>query len=963
MSQLTFHVAPQGKAAATGSANHPFGTLEAARDALRAYRAQHGLPTGGARIILQGGDYWREQTLELDQRDGGEPGSPVVWQAAPGARPRLLGGRRLHTTTPVTDPAILERLSPPARAAVRQIDLRAHGILNPGQLRSRGFSRAKVPAHLELFLDGQPLTLARWPNDDYLTIAAPATVDPTGDGHGGQLGKLPDGYHYREDRPRAWRDTSDIWVHGYWAYDWANSYERVATFDHDHHLLTTDLPHGLYGFRTGQRFYFLNVLEELDTPGEYWVDTKRGLAYYWPLTALGDGELLGSLLESPMITMTQVAHLQLSGLTMEATRGDGIVVSEGDAVEILGCTLRSIGGNGVTLNEGMNHRIADCDMTQLGDNAISLVGGCRTTLTPCNFTVHNNHLWQFGRWSRTYVCGVLMRTVGARITNNLIHDAPHTGILYQGNENLIAGNELHSLTLETGDCGSIYTGRDYTARGNLLRGNYIHHSGGLGMGSMGIYWDDCVSGQRAVGNIFQHLHWAVFMGGGRELEAVSNLFLDCAPGLHLDARGISPAEVWQNMVNKTMYDRLLDVQWQQPPYSTRYPALAQLVPYYQHYLTPGTAKGPGVPPANNLAASNLIVGGEWADIGWGAVDGAHITQRDNLQVVTDTVLAAAGRGDFRPLPTATLPPGYTPPDICTMGLQHGPQRTAVARVHSHLQVTGRSPIADSADQRLELTLTLHNLGDLPVAGQLVARIIAPAPVTWLGPLPKVAVAAGAVQVIHCALRTPPQRWRLELAGTHPGQRPARLDFDAHWHLASLATELTLENLAASLTVQPSVAVKQGDTVLADLHVLGTPSHLAVLARVHDRQPTLPANFWEGSCVEIFAAAKRGATVRQLICLPPVAAAPAKLSLYEAGKPLAATHATAQYQPITGGGYTLALLIPWTDLGLPAGCRALALEFAIGIAQDSHGQQRYATLHGNGHAYLKSGGFVVAELSG
>jgi len=31
-----------------------------------------------------------------------------------------------------------------------------------------------------------------------------------------------------------------------------------------------------------QRFYFLNVLEELDQPGEWFLDTASGVLYFWP---------------------------------------------------------------------------------------------------------------------------------------------------------------------------------------------------------------------------------------------------------------------------------------------------------------------------------------------------------------------------------------------------------------------------------------------------------------------------------------------------------------------------------------------------------------------------------------------------------------------------------------------------------------------------------------------------------
>src|SRR5205814_9670125 len=82
--------------------------------------------------------------------------------------------------------------------------------------------------------------------------------------------------------PRRWGGISDLWVHGYWAWDWANSYERVTTLDLDRHLIKTAPPHGLYGFRAGQRFYYLNVLEELDPPGEWFLERRTCMLYFSP---------------------------------------------------------------------------------------------------------------------------------------------------------------------------------------------------------------------------------------------------------------------------------------------------------------------------------------------------------------------------------------------------------------------------------------------------------------------------------------------------------------------------------------------------------------------------------------------------------------------------------------------------------------------------------------------------------
>jgi hypothetical protein len=171
--------------------------------------------------------------------------------------------------------------------------------------------------------------------------------------------------------------------------------------------------------------------------------------------------------------------------------------------------------------------------------------------------------------------------------------------------------------LETGDVGAIYTGRDYTFRGNRIRHNFIHHTGGVGMGSMGVYMDDCVSGTEVFGNIFYKVHWAMFIGGGRDHRVENNLFVECDPAVRVDGRGLDTSPVWRDMVNVTMRQRLTEVPLEL--YRARYPELTSLDRYY------GPPGGPaitgeafrGVPPEGNLIARNVCAG-KWLEVGWHA---------------------------------------------------------------------------------------------------------------------------------------------------------------------------------------------------------------------------------------------------------------------------------------------------------------------------------------------------------
>jgi len=458
-------------------------------------------------------------------------------------------------------------------------------------------------------VDHRSARISRYPRDGYLKVAGVPEEGLHDDEHGSVVGDTSRGFFYDDERIESWAGYGDVWMHAYWCWDWANSYNQIHAVDPSRKHITMKPPHDRWGIRVGNRYQFLNILEELSEPGDYCLDPGRGLLYIW--LPEDYRELYVSLLGMPLVRLDGAAHLSFHGLTFEGTRGTCIDVREGADVAFSGCTVRHVGNHAVRIEGGTNHRVEGCQIYNTGDGGVWAHGGDRASLTPCNHSIVGNTFHHFTQWSRVYHPAVHCSGVGMRIAHNLMHDAPHSGIIYWGNEFLIEYNEIHHVTLETGDAGAIYTGRDFTARGNTIRYNYIHDMGGTGMGSMGIYWDDCVSGQTAYGNIIVRASRGVMMGGGRELVVRNNIFVDCRPALQIDGRGMSKSPVWVNMVYNTMGGRLKDVDFTNPPYSERYPALLDLVPFF----SPDGSQ-PGVPPENNTIACNICAGGVWADMGW-----------------------------------------------------------------------------------------------------------------------------------------------------------------------------------------------------------------------------------------------------------------------------------------------------------------------------------------------------------
>lgn len=613
----------------------PVASLARARDVVRASAR-----AGGAVVSIHAGDYFMSAGLTLAAEDSGTDAAPIVYEARDGGAVHLIGGRDVGGFTPVKDPAVLGRLSPEARGRVLQADLKSQGVTDLGKYRSRGFGRPGTPAALEVFFDDQPMTLARWPNDGFVKIAAVPKDQQGADEHGGTLGNLAGGFHYSGDRPRRWKPSDDIWVHGYWAYDWANSYERVASLDPEKHLIKTAAPGGIYGFRAGQRFYFLNVLEELDSPGEWFADRTSGVVYFWPPRDVANLKVRVSTVEQPLVALKDVSHVTLRGLTIECTRGDGIRIDGGTGVAIERCTVRNVGDTAVVVHGGTHHRVTGCEVSNTGDGGISLSGGDRKTLTPANHLAENNRLHHIARWSKCYQPAIGISGVGIRAAHNLIHDHPHCGILLAGNDHVIEFNEIHHVCLETGDVGAVYMGRDYTYRGNVIQYNFIHDTGGVGMGSMGVYMDDCVSGTVIRGNLFKNAQRAVFLGGGRDFTVDNNVFIDCKPAVELDARGLDKRPVWHDMVNQYMRERFEAMNPDRPPYATRYPELADLRKYY--------ATQDGVPPGNVTVTHNINVGGagaKWLSLRWGA-DASMTHVADNV-TGADPGFVDAAEGNYQ----------------------------------------------------------------------------------------------------------------------------------------------------------------------------------------------------------------------------------------------------------------------------------------------------------------------------
>ena len=560
-------VAADGSDAGPGTASQPFATLERAREAVRARKAQGPLPEGGVAVEVRGGVYALEKPLSLADADGGASNAPVVYRARPGEAVRLVGGRLVTGWARVTDPAVLARLDEPARTNVWQADLKALGVTDLGTLRSDDSWTSSSPG-LEFFFNDQPMTLARWPNEGFVKIGELKVQD----GHAihGQKGSKVGTFAYDGDRPKRWSGEADVMLHGYWFHDWADQRYRVESIDTERRIITLPAkPQHAFGFRKGQWYYAFNLLCELDRPGEWFLDRGSGLLYFWPPAAdPSAAKAIVSVLPE-LVRMDKASFVTLRGFTLEGCRGTAVTISGGSGCQVLGCVIRNTGGGAVGAS-GLRHRVAGCDIYQTAKGGIALTGGDRKTLAPGGLVAENNHIHHYSRWKPVYCAGIRLDGVGNRAAHNLIHDAPHMAIGFSGNDQVIEYNELHHVVTHSNDAGAIYCGRDWAARGHEIRFNYLHDiSGYEGKGCVGVYLDDQFSSARIFGNLFHKVTSAAFIGGGDDTVIENNVFVDCSPAVHIDARGLG----WQSEFHTTLEKQLQALPFREEPWRSRYPQL------------------------------------------------------------------------------------------------------------------------------------------------------------------------------------------------------------------------------------------------------------------------------------------------------------------------------------------------------------------------------------------------------
>lgn len=597
------YIAPNGDDDNNGSIEEPFATLEKARNTIRSIKQSQGLPEGGITVYLRGGTYQMQNSFSLTAQDSGSQNAPIIYTNYANENVVLNGGITIDPTKSrsLTNAEKQKIITESARDEIVAIDLKAQGFTSDDYQ----FNFEKDGAFLkyrELAFDGKILTPARYPNEgSYNTVNSVVS----------QAGKSTFIMTYSDPRPAQWTFHNNIWMFGFWMNDWYGEYTAIKSLNVSN--ATIESAHtSNYGLKAGQKYYYFNLFEEIDVPGEYYLDQTTGILYLYPPQEITNNSVLQmSELESAMITLEEADYVTISGLRLEMGTDHGLSVKNSDNFLLNNCKIVNFGKTGVVLNGGKNATIQNSLIRDMGSGGISVNTGNRKTLESGNTLIENNEIAETSRIKSSYAPNINLNGVGAVIRHNKIHGNGHAGIIYYGNEFLIEYNEFYDLVRQAQDMGAIYTGRNPSELGNVIQYNYFYDISSINAspyGAQAIFIDDGSCGTKVFGNVFYNAgnQYVFKTNGGQYNHLENNIMIGGAAyftyfqSWGVDGNGVSN---WTKYLsdnysarNGDIVAKLNAVDYKNPPYSEKYPWLA---------VAPDTNIGSA---KTNVLKNNVVIG-------------------------------------------------------------------------------------------------------------------------------------------------------------------------------------------------------------------------------------------------------------------------------------------------------------------------------------------------------------------
>lgn len=519
-----YWVSPEGSDSNDGETErYPFATIEKAKTAARnasAYKEE-------VIIHLMAGEYTEPVVF-------GESDSPLLeggvikYVAEDGA---VFTGKKSIPSSAFTKTDIK------AEAPVYVADISAYvsGEIPEANDYRHGQTDSALP--MGVLQNGEGLIPARWPNYTYVETAEsdPEITGTPTDNSEETTAPYTAKITVSEEQAEKWKNAPDMFVKGYFWGNWGFWGKNASISDGKIVFDKTDDYKLTYS-----RYAVTNLLEELDIPGEYYIDREAKKLYICPIDGTTEGIALATG-TSAMITVNGAKNLVFDGIDVKYTNGAAYEIKSGSSgITIQDAEITEVYAPYAIVARGEKHTIDGLNMHNLPAGAIWLDGGASGTNTAlvdgefvhAGSVVKNCEIYNYARERESYYSAIDLRGCGNTATNNVIHDAPHFAIEFYGIEHEISYNEIYNVAKNSLDSGAIYSNNQWYEAGSVVKYNHIHDIVRRGVGKdmnlvSAIYIDDATSGITIEGNLIERCANGMHIAGGKGMVITNNIIADC----------------------------------------------------------------------------------------------------------------------------------------------------------------------------------------------------------------------------------------------------------------------------------------------------------------------------------------------------------------------------------------------------------------------------------------------------
>jgi hypothetical protein len=565
---IRYYVSTTGGDSNKGTIEQPFASLQVAQNAIRNYKSKgQKVPV---EIIIKGGVYHLDETLELIPEDSGTEEAPITWRAAENEKVILSGGREINGIWKKdTDGKTWYIGLPETKGWKRNVEQPENYEQKPAG-----------PWHFrQLFVEGKRAIRARYPNASGKNPFLYAI-----DGSMGHV-KLDKGI-IKSD----WGNEPDAQVNMVPNWRFFNQWNDVLRVDAEKSEIYFG-PRERHGkVIQGNWFWIEGVKSELDQPAEWYLDPVKGQLFYMPEPGKNPNEMkfvapfLNRIiyLKGDVEKGTHVEHVHFKGIEFRHTtftlgqiearvHTDGAVMFEnaqncsvedshfenigGYALWLhLDCKNNTFCRNTVLNSGGGGVLLTGSRLSYMDDSKIYTRGEAAAKVAPYLTEITHNTVMHCGQ-VRYYGGGVhidsrpasMAMLPGNHIAHNHFHDLSRNGIFTFRNQggNVVEFNKIHDCMQTTIDGAAIH----FASMNRFNAPNYILNN---------FLYDIWGFEQKPDGKPIRRLGNAVFLDWATSQTTVKNNVIYNTAGEEIkNIMGNWNLEIENNLISKNRIEPFL----------------------------------------------------------------------------------------------------------------------------------------------------------------------------------------------------------------------------------------------------------------------------------------------------------------------------------------------------------------------------------------------------------------------